>query len=468
MNAQAEQKYQNFKNQLDQIQSSEEKVRLALQFMKESLAESDTFRLKTFWDAKNDCIEAFKLKMNPFVRKTLWAEYTDLIEQAKKLKQVLDEQSNFSIEQIDMALTAVESELQSIDENTKTGIHFQIPAKLNHDLKHREIYQKNYAALTLYSVLATRLTALRKEILNTEMRIKHKNKLLKRLSSLGDQVFPKKKELVEVVSQAFAEDVTSFTKELMESKLQPFLLKDKIKLLQKLAKEFHLSNAAFKTTRELLTQAWDQIRDLEKQHRLEKSDQLKEQEQNFEEWKKKIEPFVQNPTTIAEGNQLLKELANVSLRRTDQKTLRTQLQDAIKTLKQAAEEEKQKQQKEQKQKLDQLISELGKSNDLKFEELKSKERHVFEEFEKLATSDLDRYQLEQTLLEIKVSIILKQLEQDEDQHADLEFLRDEIKEAQEKFRKEAGGSGLDFERSMALSELMDQNKKLLEEINQYI
>ena len=58
---------------------------------------------KDFWEARRLCLPLFKENMNPKSRSLLWAEYIEISAEARKLKEILDEQSPFAVEQIELA-----------------------------------------------------------------------------------------------------------------------------------------------------------------------------------------------------------------------------------------------------------------------------------------------------------------------------------------------------------------------------
>lgn len=235
--------FQEFKQKFDEEAAAEAKVMYALAFMRSALSSNEAPKLKEFWEAKNLCIEAFKGDINPAKRKFLWSEYVELTGEAKRLKAILDEQSSFAIEQIELALDALENDLKSAEEK---ALEIVCPISI----EDREIYGKWQGEFNALSNIGIRLTTLRKEAIDTEMRFKHRNRILKRIATLGDTLFPRKKEIVAVMSEQFVKDVDRYIH-------SPHLTRAGVQEFQNLAKELSINSPAFKKTRKLLADGWD-------------------------------------------------------------------------------------------------------------------------------------------------------------------------------------------------------------------
>ncbi|MCH9613279.1 MAG: hypothetical protein SP1CHLAM54_02780 [Chlamydiia bacterium] len=235
--------FQEFKQKFDEEVAAEAKVTCALEFMRTVLSSNESLKLKEFWEAKNLCIEAFKGEINPAKRKFLWSEYVELTGEAKRLKAILDEQSSFAIEQIELALDALEKDLKSAEEKT-----LDIPCPIS--IEEREAYGKWQGEFNALSSIGIRLTTLRKEAIDTEMRFKHRNRILKRVATLGDTLFPRKKEIVAMMSEQFVKDVDRYIH-------GPHLTRAGVQEFQNLAKDLSINSPAFKKTRKLLADGWD-------------------------------------------------------------------------------------------------------------------------------------------------------------------------------------------------------------------
>lgn len=235
--------FQDFKQKFSEAATPESKVECALAFMKSTLSSGQTLKLKEFWEAKNLCIEAFKGEINSVKRKFLWEEYVELTGEAKRLKSILDEQSTFAIEQIELALDSLEKDLAQAKDKS---VEITCPISVDN----RECYGKWQGEFNMLSSIGVRLTALRKEAIETEMRFKHRNRILKKVAFLGDQLFPRKKELVALMSEQFVKDVDKFIH-------GPYLNRAGVQEFQDLAKDLSINSPAFKKSRKLLSDGWD-------------------------------------------------------------------------------------------------------------------------------------------------------------------------------------------------------------------
>ena len=112
----------------------------------------------------------------------------------------------------------------------------------------------------LLNTLASRVNAMRKEVVKTEMRIRIKNKLLDCLSLCGDQIFPKRKDLIKEISQTFMSDIDHFIASHFEDeefqRVPLYALREEIKQLQSIAKVLTLNTHAFTETRLKLSGCW--------------------------------------------------------------------------------------------------------------------------------------------------------------------------------------------------------------------
>ena len=274
--------------------NSESKLELAINFMEECLTHGSTPQFRNFWEARRYCLPLFKETIAPAVRSKLWSKYSDLSKEAKRLKEIFDEQSAFAVEQIDIAIKALLVELEHADEQIKKANlseTFNIPPSLSHS---KQLYYELQVQLNILKTQAARINALRKELLKTEMRIRQKNKFFQMLSSAGDKVFPKRKELIKQISGQFIEDIgrfiqTHFGKDAAIESL--YIVREEIKALQSLARVLTLNTLAFSQTRAQLSECWDKIKLEEKERKKERAHQRVAFKQNGErESRKKYLP----------------------------------------------------------------------------------------------------------------------------------------------------------------------------------
>ena len=105
------------------------------------------------------------------------------------------------MEQIDLAIQSIESDLTHFQDRLQQVRPLSFPARSETISEKAESYDKIQSELNLLNTLASRLNAFRKEVIKTDMRIRFKAKFFKRLSQPGDQIFPRRKELIETVSR---------------------------------------------------------------------------------------------------------------------------------------------------------------------------------------------------------------------------------------------------------------------------
>src|SRR5690349_2092973 len=86
----------------------EDKIQAILFFMKRCLSQDGFPLFKEFWDARKEILLLFKENLPPYLRAQLWKEFTELTYEAKKVRDILDERSLFHVEQIELAIQAVE------------------------------------------------------------------------------------------------------------------------------------------------------------------------------------------------------------------------------------------------------------------------------------------------------------------------------------------------------------------------
>ena len=112
---------QELAGKLEKLASAEEKIRFCLEFMRGVLGDKAP-RFKDYWEAKRICLPLFKESLPPPVRSQLWAQYIEVSTEARHLKEILDEQSAFAMEQIDLAIQAIEADLAKYSEITPSDI----------------------------------------------------------------------------------------------------------------------------------------------------------------------------------------------------------------------------------------------------------------------------------------------------------------------------------------------------------
>jgi hypothetical protein len=492
--------FQEFTDKFAALPTPEEKVAYGLQFMRSSISQEGSPRFREFWEARRQILGCFKENLNPAIRSKLWGEYVELTVEARRLKEILEEQSAFAIEQIDLAIQAIESDLAHFQERLQKGEPFAFPARSDTLAAKTESYGKLQSELNLLNTLASRLNALRKEVIKTDMRIRFKAKFFKRLSQLGDQIFPRRKELIETVSGEFERDVDSFVEKYFKGKegvgAPYYALREEIKALQGMAKVFTLSSGAFNRTRMKLSECWDIVRALEKEHKKEIFEKKQVSSEKRSGVEKKIEELKPRSAEMnlrdldKEIDLISKEMREASLHRDDVRHLQGELaklraphvaaQEQRARALEEAEKEALKMKREKIARMKEAAANLQKEGpDLDLDAFVSRYDQLIESLQSLEASRVEKQQLETSLRPLKDLLADKKdqavLNLSDDDRKTLENLntvlhqkkerRQEVKDLLELHRKTLGSSGLDFEKAIQLRELIDQEKERLEKAN---
>ncbi len=492
--------FEEFVSQLSQLPLSEEKLQMAIQYMEMSLSQNGCPNFKNFWESRKLCGEIFKENIPAQVRSALWPRYRDLSKEARNLKEMLDEQSAFAVEQIEIAIQALETEVGQIGSVTDNApIVFDQLVTIE---KNFPFYQQTQKELNFLNTLASRINALRKELIKTEMRIKFKNKFFQRLSAAGDKVFPRRKDLIKELSQTFIGDIEKFIETYFSSEgsLQDalFLIREEIKGLQGLAKQLTLNTQAFNETRLKLSECWDKIKQMEKERKKERMEMRSIFRQNAEEVKLKITALVASIETenytseqiFSAVNEISQLMRDVELGKDEIKELRFELNEIkkIATKKvQTEEEDKKYREGEKDRKRLELIDEmkvkiekfLSKVHEYDVESVLSERDDLFKQIQGMLISKFERQNFEKMLKPVKDIVaekreqVLENLSDDEKQVLlNLkEILKErkersrEIKEQIEIYRKVKGTSISDFEQAMSYNEQLLSERERLEKVN---
>jgi hypothetical protein len=491
-----------FKKVYDEETLSEKKLQLVIDFMENSLVPGKTPHFRSFWEARSFCLPLFKESISPAVRLSLWNKYTELSKQAKHLKELLDEQSAFAVEQIEIALAALEQQIQNPLHSDKANFFVQetFPQALKANF---DLYLELQKELNVLNTHAARINELRKELLKTEMRVRSKNKFFQRLSLAGDNVFPKRKELIRQVSQQFTDDVdqfiqTYFSQEPVRESF--YVLREEIKGLQGLAKFLTLNTQAFTQTRGKLSECWDQIKVEEKERKKERAQQRVHFKQNAEEVEQLISSLHQSlEKNEISSNDALKNIENIGLHmrkvelgRDEVKALRDALQDVrkkvqgnIRSVEEARQQKDLEASRVRREKffvLKEQAELLVKNNETLDENQLVEQREAIIQSCDSSLTKVEKQELERIMKPLRDMIAEKKEKNllslsEDDRHA-LQQLksilvqrkerRQEVKTQLEELRKAAGSSALDFEKAMNYNNQIHEEKERLEKANQAI
>lgn len=494
------QAFLDFSQKLSTLATPEEKIALGLEFMRSSISQEGSPRFREFWESRRIVLPFFRENVNPAIRSKLWGEYVELTVEARRLKEILEEQSAFAMEQIDLAVQSVEQDLAKFDEllsQAATPDFSQAPYFIRSKLANYETLQRE---LNLLNAHASRLNGLRKEIMRTDMRIRFKTKFFKRLSELGDRIFPRRKELIEAVSAEFGKDVDQFVdKHFQGSEVVGapyYALREEIKAFQLMAKNLTLSSSVFGHTRLQMSECWDKVKVLEKEHKKVVSEKRQASQGVKQEIQVKIDTLQARSAELSlrdldrEIDEIVKEMRAAILDRDDVRHLRDSLaalraphveaQEKKDREYELAEQEKVQQRKEKVQRFKEAVADLTqKGVQMDLDTLLAQYKQLDADLNSLEVSKIEKQSLERQLRPIKDLITDKKehsiMNLSEDDRKTLENLkmilqqkkerRQEIKELIDSYRKTLGSSGLDFEKAFQLRELIDQEKERLDKAN---
>lgn len=489
--------------ELSVLPDAESKLKLAISCMEASLAQNGAPNFRNFWDIRKTCLELFKEEsILPAARYQLWNKYIELSKEARRLKEILDEQSAFAAEQIDIAIQALEQDIAQLPELLIKAGKVEFPSPINSfEGKKLDFYVEKQKELNLLNAYASRINALRKELIKTEMRIRQKNKFFQRLSTSGDHVFPRRKELIKEISQHFIEDVEIFIQSNFDGEdatQSLFYLREEIKALQGLAKVLTLNTLSFTQTRTRLSSCWDKIKKMEKERKKERAKQkaisrqhvdqvlimLQELQQSFavgtvnpEQGLAKLDEIMNFMRSQKLGHEEIREL------REEIGKARAPMADKIKSQEQQRQQQEQERNRQKKERVHAVRARINdliaKSQDWDADRITITRDEILAEIQSGAFIKTEKQDLEKLLKPLRDIISEKKKKKllelsDGDQQALLQLKsilsearerRQEIKEQLELLRRASGSSGLDFEQAMIYNEQLNSEKQSLEKIN---
>lgn len=489
---------ENLRKELEGIDKIDVKIRHVIGFMRSKLSGEKETQLGLFWKGRSFCMTLFKESMTQATRSVLWSEYLELIQEARRVKEILDEASSFAVEQIEIAIKAIEENLQNLPALLKKSKEVALPSFADREcLSHRDLYQSLQKELILLNSFASRVQTLRKEVIRTGMRLKIKNRFFVRLSACGDLIFPKRREMIKTLSKTFGEDVERFIDacfKAMTKEMPNYVLREEIKCFQELAKILTLNTSAFSKTRKELSQAWDTLKEQDQERKKEFAKKRESFKQNFEKMMEKIIPFAQkcakegaDPKELEkESQEILSEMLNMELTRDDVRRLKEEIKKAQSPLFEkeralAEEKKRQKREKEEKRKeginafLKELTALVEKGNSMNYDEIKQEIARLTQAATELPFNASEESDMKASLQLLDPILSQKHEESVFSKEGEPQFLeelkallqqrkseRQKSKKQFEMFRKEIGGSGLDFQQGMQLRDRLEEEKKRLE------
>lgn len=489
-----------FSKKLTQFPTPEEKIAFGLNFMRETISQEGSPRFREFWESRRLVLPLFKENINTAIRSKLWNEYVELTVEARRLKEILEEQSAFAIEQIDLAIQSIDNDLTNFETilAQSTDLNFsEAPQSIHSKIPTYQLMQKE---LNLLNTLASRLNGLRKEIIKTDMRIRFKTKFFKRLSELGDKIFPRRKTLIEQVSSEFEKDVERFVAKHFKGDeivgAPYYALREEIKAFQWTAKVLTLSSPVFSRTRLRMSECWDKVKVLEKEHKKVLLEKKQASSESCQAIIAKIEELKVRNESLSlrdldkEIDQILAEMRSIYLDRDDVRSMRDAL-NQLRVPHLEAQEKKAKELEEaekekiriRKEKLalvkEQIADLISRGVALDLDTFVSQFKTIETDIAGIDLSKMEKQQLDRQLRPLKDIIADKKenslMNLSDDDRKMLENYRlvlqqkkarrQEIKDLVDSYRKTLGSSSLDFEKAFQLRELLDVEKERLDKAN---
>lgn len=495
------------KEGLSSLHSMEERIALCLEQMEAILRAPQGNGLKAFWEIRKFCLPMFQQVEDIAKRADLWNRYIELTKEGRIVKSLQDEEEAFLVGQIELAISCLEQDVAGFLQGDVAAKEYgdqELFLEAQSLEKHRSFYKSSLASVVWLGSFATRIIDLRKELMNVGMRMRLKSKFFQRLSSLGHDVFPRRKEVIETVSSTFSEDVDAFVsryfvkgaKESLKRAL--FFLRKEIKNLQQAAKSLAISSAVFSTTRLKLSQCWDQLKALEKELRQEQVRLRAVSSDNVALVKKQLDEVVD--TFRSDGDlvryrrsleSISKQVRGLELIHDDVVLLRKELQGLFESLREQesiverAYREQLAKEEEAKQKVIQEITERvvsfldncasgNISNEAKQQWQELKDILVKTPFMPAAKRSALDNQLGRAWKYI-VNFFEEQLLASPDIREKLinmrqvlaqrQERRSELKAKLEHDKKLLGSSGLDFDRAMQYSSIVEEDRRAIEELD---
>lgn len=466
--------------------SPEDRIQMAISFMKETLSQKQAPLFKKFWDLRKMALQIFREDMDPIHRTKLWGEFVALSNEARALKAIFDEKSSFAAEQIALAIESLEKDLASYDALLKNRerIHLDLFEELE---THREFYEEKQTELQLIQTFFSRGSSLRKELIHTTMRMKQKNTLFKRLTIASQTISEKRETGTKEVSERFREDVDQFVDKYFskEHRTPFYALKEKIKLLQLIAKKLFLTSSAFSDIRLKLSSCWDEVKEKERQYK-EKVQAKKQQSQEKKgAFLAKIALIKEQKGSLS-SNELTKELRNVRQEMKDAKLRREDVEELEELLQNLRGETPIVQPSGAFasvsfiKSFDQKIASLSEEKEsIPFEDAYDRFEQIERQIDKAPASYKEKSRLQKSLIPLRqwIDATLENTIEKASKEESLTFsdrreilllakkIRMKIKKNLEEERKKKGRSGLDFAMAMAHQERLENEKKRVERID---
>lgn len=498
----------SFEQMVAEKGSVEEKIVFALEQMESLLKNADqSSDLKLFWSVRKFCLPLFQQMGDPVQRASLWGRYTELTREGRHLKILQDEEGAFLVGQIELAISCLESDVNDFfvkTEKEEIAKEDRAALEIQSLAAHKDFYLSTHADLRWLSSFSSKIINLRKELMNMSMRMRLKSQFFQKLSVLGNKVFPRRKELTEQVSELFAQDVDAFVEKYFAKasreslKKTVFFLRKEIKRLQQAAKYLAISSSVFSSTRLRLSQCWDQLKGLEKEIRQEQSRLAAASAENVKKVQERldqVEALLQENAEIQkirkEIEEISKQIRGLSLVHDDVVLVKGRIQTLLGQIREreaVAEKEKKELQAKAEQARAEAIQALEDEVQRFCESCKegellegSKERcqELKEAVKKMAHLPYSKKVALDNQINAAQRSILQRMEEQMLACPDAKekvlnmrqvleqrmLRRKELKAKLECDKKLLGGSGLDFDRALQYSAMVEEDRRALEELD---
>lgn len=491
--------FEEFLKTFSEIDKTENRIRFCLDFMHLCLQKDEIPSFRYFWETKQLCLELFKENISAHNRSIFWQEYLDLVKQARTLKQILDEKSSFSEEQIRLAILALEKDFNTFKEQINNAERKFFPENSLALKAHREIYITLQQEIDLLNIISKRIKSLRDDLIEIKMRVRVKNQFFADLAEFGDRIFPRRKELIETISKCFQEDVENFTSKCDLEESSCFSIKEEIKILQNIAKEISINSYIFSLTREMLSNLWNQIQHKQQEHKLQSAEKREISRKNMQEILLEMQDFMktaENKTISVQEIEdrvevFFEKMDSLELEKEESKFLKNRLFEYKKSLLLQIRQKKEKKQEEEKKEnqirkqhlvvlQEDIQSHIDRAKELSLDVLVEKWDFFLKQVQGLVKENIEQDFFHNLLAILKDFIQEKKwMFLLEEKPSDLQskmqqFLEERIEERKklkmilEAHRKIIGGSSLNLEMAMNYQRLIEEEKIRFESLEMFI
>lgn len=470
----------DYVKELSKLEQADERIAKMLEYMKLQLSHGEIHPLSRFWKMRKFCLDNFKCTIAVSQRLKLWKDYCVVIDEIVKLKQVIDEKSSYEKEQIEEALLSIASDLEGVDQLIEKETEISVP-KSPCVQKHATFYKSTQKELSIYSSYAKRLNSLKKEILALDISFKKKQEILDQIHVLADKVFPKKRDLLGLMSTTYASHIQIFVRinfSDSEFKSPIFHLKEQIKQLQNFAKVISLNVDAFSKTREQLSNCWDKIKVYEKKQKKDKEEKKEQSNRIFAGLKEKIEKLKQEKPSLdpSKFNDKVKQLNSLIQREDFIKFQRKQLTDELAAIDGAgALSDNKSQQDSQAFNLQrELHSILEKAPNWDYQATNGKLKDILNQYDSSQVTDSQHIKIERAIYALYEALGRKLIEEIKDRidfeelSSQIKEFKNSIKESIEGYRKALSGSNQSIEKAIVFNELLVQSRSLLSSLEEVL